>query len=211
MEKSRKNKKIVLVALLLLVVALSIGFAAFSSQLTISSSAAVKGDTNTFKVAFSESDSELTGNTAKATTSGAGATAEDGTFSGTELTGLKANFTGPGQSVTWSVYAYNEGAFDAFLNQVKVGKITCTAGQNTTQSYVDEAAKGISVKVTVGGDAFTATTIEATSGELTNNVLSKQTAEEVLVTIEYAAGSSIADGDFEVQIDPIQLSYSSVD
>ena len=210
MEKSRKNKKIVLIVLVLIVVGLSIGFAAFGSQLTINSSASVTMDGSTFKVGFSDSQTGLTGTSTTSTVVGTGVTAVDGQFANNNLTisGLAASFTGPGQSVTWKTYAYNDGQFDAFLKSVTVGKITCVADSEsgTTQAYVDEAAKGISIKVSVGGDKYS-----ATKTNITNSKLEIGKAEEVLITLEYADGSAIADGDFDVQIEPIQLNYSSVD
>ena len=210
MEKSRKNKKIVLVVLFMVVVGLSIGFAAFGSQLTINSSASVTMDGSTFKVGFSDSQTGLTGTATTSTTTGEGVTAVEGQFSNNNLTisGLSASFTGPGQSVTWKTYAYNDGQFDAFLKSVTVGKITCVADSEsgTTQAYVDEAAKGISIKVSVGGDVY-----QSTNTNVTNSKLEMGKAEEVLITLEYADGSAIADGDFDVQIEPIQLNYSSVD
>lgn len=210
MEKSRKNKKIILIVLVLVVVGLSIGFAAFGSQLTINSSASVTMDGSTFKVGFSDSQSGLTGTTTTSTKVGTGVTAAEGKFENNNLTisGLSASFTGPGQSVTWKAYAYNDGQFDAFLKSVTVGKITCVADSEsgTTQAYVDEAAKGISIKVSVGGDVY-----PTTNANITNSKLEIGKAKEVLITLEYADGSAIADGDFDVQIEPIQLNYSSVD
>ena len=210
MEKSRKNKKIILIVLVLVVEGLSIGFAAYGSQLTINSSASVTMDGSTFKVGFSDSQSGLTGTTTTSTKVGTGVTAEEGTFENNNLTisGLSASFTGPGQSVTWKAYAYNDGQFDAFLKSVTVGKITCVADSEsgTTQAYVDEAAKGISIKVSVGGDVY-----PTTNANITNSKLEIGKAKEVLITLEYADGSAIADGDFDVQIEPIQLNYSSVD
>lgn len=202
MEKSRKAKKSILIVLLLLVIGLTIGFAAFISELTISSSATVEGNAQNFKVAFSESETEITGNTA--TTAG-NATA-GGTFSGTALTGLKANFTAPGQTATWTVYAYNDGQFDAFLNDVTIGTITGTAGEGTTQSYVDEAVKGISVSVTVADDNYT-----QTATDVDGHKLEQGKGEAIVVTLAYAADSAIADGDFTVNIGDIKLNYESVD
>lgn len=202
MEKSRKAKKIVLIVLLLLVIGLTIGFAAFVSELTISSSATVEGNANNFKVAFSESATEVTGSTS---TIGENATA-GGTFSGTALSGLKAEFTAPGQTATWTVYAYNDGQFDAFLNDVTIGSITGKAGDGTTQSYVDEAVKGISISVKVGGASYSQTTTG-----LTSHKLEQGTGEEIIVTLTYAADSAIADGDFTVNIGDIKLNYESVD
>lgn len=201
MEKSRKTKKSVLIIVLLLVVGLSIGFAAFTQELTIQSSASVKGDTSTFKVAFSESPSEVTGSAATT-----GGKAQGGTFSGATLTGLTAEFTAPGQQATWELYAYNDGQFDAFLKAVTVGAITGTAKTGTTQAYVDEAIKGIKIKVTVGAAEY-ATTTE----DITAHKLEKTKGEKVKVTLEYAAGSAIADGDFTVNIGDIKLNYESMD
>jgi hypothetical protein len=210
MEKSRKAKKSILIILLLVVVGLSIGFAAFVSELTISSSATVVGDKNTFKVVFSESQTEVTGNTA--TVKGtAGASGTGGTFTGTALTGLTAEFTAPGQTVTWEVYAVNDGEFDAYLKDVIIGGITCTAKSGTTQSYVDEAAKGISIKVSVRGEEYTASKADIINHELTKDSGERGPGEKIIVTLTYAANSAIADGDFDVKIGDIKLNYESMD
>lgn len=207
MEKSRKAKKGILIALLLIVVALSVGFAAYQSNLTIKATATVKGDTASFSVRFSASQSEAIGGTPVYDSNGY---AQGGEFSEgpvLTLTNLKANFTAPGQTATWLVYAFNNGKFDAFLNSVNVGAITCTAAEGTDQTKVDLAASGISVKVTVGSKEFT----EATTTLSSTHKLGINTGEPVLVTLTYAAGSQIADGDFNVSIGDIVLNYESVD
>ena len=56
MERDRSAKIIAIVALCIAIVGLSIGFAAFSSNLTISSSANVKPDPSSFDVNFSTSN-----------------------------------------------------------------------------------------------------------------------------------------------------------
>lgn len=203
MEKSRKTKKSVLIILLLLVVGLSIGFAAFASKLTISSSATIKGNAQNFKVVFSDSATSVSGTSAVT----AGKATSGGSFSGTELTGLKAEFTEPGQTATWTVYAYNAGQFDAFLNDVTIGEITGTALSSTTQSFVDEAIKGVKVSVKVGAsNAYTTTT----SG-ISNHKLTQGNGEAITITLSYEAGSAIADGDFTVNIGEIKLNYESID
>lgn len=208
MEKSRRNKKIVLIVLLLIVVGLSIGFAAFTATLKIQSSASVIGDKNTFKVVFSESASEVTGS--QTAVSGV---ASAGTFNGTELTGLTATFTQPGQTATWEVYAFNAGQFDAFLKSVTfenatgaTSTIKGVAGDGTTQSYVDEAVKGMSIKVDVRGETYT-----ATKTGITNHKLTQADGEKITVTLSYDSTAAIADGDFTVNIGDILLGYESVD
>lgn len=203
MEKSRKTKKMILIVLLLVVVALSIGFAAYSSTLTIQSSALVKGDPDAFSVVFSSSDTESIGGTPIYD----GTYATGGTFekSARILTDLSATFDAPNQTATWKVYAYNDGSFPAYLNGITVGSITCTAKDGTDQTKVDDAAKGIKLSVTVGQ------TYTQTTNNITGHQLGIGHAEEVIVTLTYEDGSAIADGNFDVAIGDITLLYESVD
>ena len=204
MEKTRKMKKTILLVLLLVVVGLSIGFAAFSSNLTIRSSATVKPDASTFKVVFSASATESVGGSVVTD----GNYASGGTFDAntTTLEGLTATFTEPGQVATWEIYSFNAGAYDGYLNTVTLGEITCSAKTGTTDSMVQEAAKGIKLKVSAGDAIYDATT-EGISG----HILEQGKGEKIVVTLTYQAGSAIADGDFEVSIGDIKLGYDSVD
>ncbi len=204
MEKSRKAKKSILIILLLLVVGLSIGFAAFTSNLTIRSSATVTPNPNTFKVVFSSSKTESAGGSA--VTDGTYATG--GTFAqnATTLEGLTATFTAPGQTATWELYSFNDGEFDAFLNSVTVGDITCEAKEGTDADKVAEAAKGIKISVAVNSETYNTTT-----NGITGHTLAKGTGEKVTVTLSYESGSAIADGDFNVKIGDIVLGYDSID
>lgn len=204
MEKSRKMNKAILLVLLVLVVGLSIGFAAFTSNLTIKSSATVKPDATTFKIVFSTSNEESVGGSAVTD----GKYASGGTFAdgSTTLEGLKATFTEPGQTATWELYAYNDGAYDGFLNTVTLGKITCTPKEGTSADMVAAAANGIKLTVNVG-DATYQTTTEG----ITGHNLNQEAGEKIKVTLTYQAGSAIADGDFDVSIGDIILGYDSVD
>ena len=145
MERDRSAKIIAIVALCVAVVGLSIGFATFSNNLTIKSNAKVKPNASDFDVNFSTSNtSELDG-----TVSGIGtnsATAEDATIDNSDsptITGLKANFTEPGQKVTYSFYAHNAGKYVAYLNNVTYANVSgktatkvCTAGVGTDATMV---------------------------------------------------------------------------
>ena len=204
MEKTRKMNRTILLVLLVLVVGLSIGFAAFSSNLTIKSSAMVKPDASTFKIVFSTSDTDSIGGSA--VTDGKYTTGGSFADNSTTLEGLKATFTEPGQTATWELYSYNNGAYDGFLNTVTLGKITCTAKEGTSADMVAEAARGIKLTVEVGDATYTTTT-EA----ITGHNLDQEQGEKVKVTLEYLAGSAIADGDFDVAIGDIVLGYDSVD
>lgn len=53
MERDRKQKFIVMIALMVAIASMSLGFAAFSTTLNISSSATVSPDSSNFNVIFS--------------------------------------------------------------------------------------------------------------------------------------------------------------
>ena len=215
MERDRSAKIIAIVALCIAIVGLSIGFASFSNNLTIKSNATVSPNPNDFDVNFSTSNtSELDG-----TVSGVGtnsATAEDATIDNSDsptIAGLKANFTEPGQKVTYSFYAHNAGKYKAYLNNVTYSNVSgetatkvCTAGVGTDATMVEAACNGISVSVKVGNDTYT-----GSMDSITNHKLELDAYEEVVVTIEYNSSASRADGDFEVSFGDIILTYNSVD
>ena len=215
MERDRSAKIIAIVALCVAIVGLSVGFAAFSNELTINSNATVSPNASDFDVNFSTSNtSEQDG-----TVSGVGtnsATAEDATIDNSDsptITGLKANFTEPGQKVTYSFYAQNAGKYVAYLNNVTYANVSgktatkvCTAGVNTDTTMVEAACNGISVSVKVKNDTYT-----GSMNSITNHLLGLDEYEEVVVTIEYSASAKRADGDFEVAFGDITLTYDSVD
>ena len=71
---------------------------------------------------------------------------------------------------------------------------------------VASACQGISIKVKVGTTTFVEPTPTITSHELPIDQY-----EPVEVTIEYKTGAARADGDFQVKIGDIVLTYGSVD
>ena len=217
MEKNRKIQIIAIVALVIGIVGLSIGFAAFSSVLNIQASANVKPDSSTLNVDFSSAEDKVeiaeitptaTPNTL-VTTNGVIDNSGDPTISN-----LSATFTEPGQSVVYKFYAYNAGELNAYLKSIVFSNVTgqnatkiCTAAQGTTDTLVQKACDKISVKVKVGNE------LETTTGKasITGHALSKGNGELVTVTLEYEAGADRADGDFTVAFGNITLNYSSVD
>lgn len=217
MEKNRKIQIIAIVALVIGIVGLSIGFAAFSSVLNIQTSANVKPDSSTLNVDFSTAEDKMeiaeiiqtaTPNSL-VTTNGVIDNSGDPTISK-----LSATFTEPGQSVVYKFYAYNAGELNTYLKSIVFSNVTdqnatkiCTAGQGTTDALVQKACDKISVKIKVGNE------LETTTGKasITGHALSKGNGELVTVTLEYEAGADRADGDFTVAFGNITLNYSSVD
>ena len=237
MDRDRRARVIAIAALLVGVVGLSLGFAAFSNTLTIKSSAEVNVDENTFNVDFADSTGDtsatsVTPTLTPATGEPAGFTGETATINNAPagapvLQKLHATFTRPGQSVTYTFKTKNVGEIKAYLTSINFANATggsttkvCTAKEVTspatpaTDSLVQAACAGISITVTLGSESFTATTPRASFTSQTAHDLEKTgsnpDSEDVTVVIAYAAGSAQADGDFDVAFGDITLNYSSV-
>ena len=213
MEKNRTVQLVAILALVVGVVGLSIGFAAFSNTLKIQSSAEVTPSKDTLNVDFSSSDTAVETSKITPVTDPVGVVATEATIDNTSdptIKNLSATFKEPGQKAVYSFYAYNAGELEAYLKSIVAGANStkvCTAKEGTTDALVQKACNGISVKVKVGSEA------ETNSGvaNISNHSLVKKASEQVTVTLEYAAGSDRADGDFTVSFGDITLNYSSVD
>lgn len=213
----RNSKVIAIVALCVAVIGLTVGFAAFSNLLTISSEASVKPDASTFKVVFSSSDSSLSTSPIIPVKSPDSIIAKNGIINNSStptISGLSATFTQPGDKVTYTFYARNEGEYDAFLNNINFNNVSgdstskkCTAGYETTESLVQAACDDIILSIKVGNESEVTTS----QSSITDHLLSKSGSEEIIVEIEYTAGGSRADGDFTVEFGDISLTYGSVD
>ena len=217
MEKNRTVQLIAILALVVGVIGLSIGFAAFSNTLKIQSSANVTPSKDTLNVDFSSSSTAVEADEITAVSDPLGLVTTKATIDNTNdptIKNLSVTFTEPGQKAVYTFYAYNAGELEAYLKSIVYANATgsnsnkvCTAKEGTTDALVQKACNGISVKVKVGSEAETNSGI----ANISNHSLAKNASEQVTVTLEYAAGSDRADGDFTVNFGDITLNYSSVD
>ncbi len=217
MEKNRSAQVIAIVALVVGVVGLSIGFAAFSSVLNIQTSANVKPDSNTMNVDFSSAEDKVSIAEIIPTATPSSLVTTNAVIDNSgdpTISNLSAKFTEPGQTVVYKFYAYNAGELNAYLKSIVFGNVAgqnttkaCTALDGTTDALVQKACEKISVKVKVGNE------IETSTGKasITGHTLNKGTGEMVTVTLEYEAGAERADGDFNISFGDITLNYSSAD
>ena len=239
MEKDRSSKIIAVIALTFAVIGLSLGFAAFSSRLTIEPRAVVIPEDN-MRVIFSNvngtpTDTTVTGtmNTAmqnaKTRLQAAGVVAPnlpaaaDATIDNTNLkapkiSNLKATFTAPGQSVEYTFYAYNEMTYTAYLKSIifDTSKYSCQPGTNTDATTAASVCQSIKVEVSVNE---TASADVVGNGSTTKNEFSASAAhaltgtsgEAVVVTISYPENSPETNGDVTVRLPDVQLNYSSAE
>ena len=207
MEKNNRTLKyLAIVSLLVSVIGVSLGFAAFSSTLRIVATANVSPSSTLYNGGSLSlnSDSVLTGNVSATTTGGA--TAEAATLTESNIQNINVNFTAPGQSATYSFYSINGSEFASYLNSIVFGSKTCTASSGTTDLYVQAACDDIAITVSVGNHSYSSTD-ETISG----HSLASGASEPVAVTIAYAAGGDEADGNFSVNFGTTTLTYGTVD
>lgn len=225
MEKDRRTKVIAIVGLVVAVAALSLGFAAFTQNLVIKSSAKVNPSDTKLNVLFSSSGTAQKEDPVAADPStGEAQTGTDATIVNTgtnpTISGLHADFTDKNQTVTYSFFVHNASDYVAYLRSVTFANATdsdsykkCTAGTDTTESTVNSASGAacddVSLKISVGGDEYN-TTNAAISGKSIN----VDGYTPVIVTISYATETTthpLPDGDFSVAFGDITLGYSSID
>ena len=217
MEKNRNAQVIAIVALVVAVLGLSVGFASFSNVLNIQSSANVKPDSSTLNVDFSSSIDSVTVAEITPTATPNSIVTTNATIDNSAdptISNLSATFTEPGQSAVYKFYAYNAGELNAYLKSIVYANVAgsnatkvCTAKEGTTDALVQKACENILVKVKVGNELETATG----KASITGHSLAKKTGEMITVTLEYAAGAERTDGDFSVAFGNITLNYSSAD
>lgn len=159
MERNRQTKILSIIALVLAITGMSLGFAAFSSTLTISSSATVTPNDDNFSVEIigmdSNGDYTLTDTilgVAEGNATGSNATVTNGKT--LTISNINVSFTEPGQRVWYRFIIKNTGMYDTYMKsgQVKAlsgqdSPIVCTAadGSNVTQSLMDDACSAIDV------------------------------------------------------------------
>ena len=218
MTENNGYRTVAIIALVLGVIGVSLGYVAFSSTLTITTTAEVVPDASKFNVDFSSSaattfeEQDITPTLSQSNDANFTATdAEIDNTSDPTLTNLHAHYTEPGQTVTYDVYAYNRGEYVAYLNSITFDSTTnakaCTPRTGTDATMVAAACDDITLTVTVGSTGPTTTTVDPIS----NHSLGIGASELVTVVIEYASGAAIADGGFDVTFPDIVLTYDSVD
>lgn len=222
MKKNRKSKKTVAIILSIAILGLSLGFAAFSNELRIESSADVNLENN-LKVYFSSlenSQSTAVGeNNIYLSETYLGFSAAtpiiDNSVPGAPLlSNLKATFVRPGQSVRYSFFVHNASDYDIQLTSIEFGTKKCTAKTGTDQNLVNNACDEIDLSVEIGSDTnvVTRTQNTATSSTVTNHFLTAEEYEPIYIVLSYnelAGENTTVNGDFEVSFGDVKLTYSS--
>ena len=239
MRQNRQSKLVAILALCVSVVGLTLGFAAFSNTLTISSSATVKPDQKEFllkayglesaddstevwipDVYTSEKISKPLVYGGSASDAKIESSYDENGSNKITISNLHATWTEPKSGTEYWFMIKNEGKYDAYLQQSEFDKITnindsivCTAASGTDDEMAQSACEGMSID------------IEATSSDQTqrlskygvagtdfikiNKYVSESSSDYILIMIQLYYDGERADGDFTVDFPDITLEFTS--
>ncbi len=220
MEKGRRSKSLFILGLSLLLLGTTIGFAAFSANLNISSSATVTPNEEDFKVVVSGSGTDSSVDVVSPNIVG-DAIAGDAKIinsNGSSSTNINVDFTEPGQSVTYEFFVHNVGQYDAFLNTLTFKNVidsdsrkicNVAEGSEATLELVNKACEDIELSIDLRqGTEFINFKDSMSFDEIK---LKKGYVSSGKINITYPEESERADGAFNVQFGDIELTYSSAD
>lgn len=238
MKKVRNSKIIAILALCVSVVGLTLGFAAFSNTLTISSSATVSPDASDFKLVLYglpqryfgdyDIDSEIFRNVnAYTSTSHAGAFGLNGvgdfeyaTIDNDNLTlsNIKATFKEPNDGVNYIMVLKNEGKYDAYIDvsEFVFPNHVCIPDEGTTPEYVDEICPDILFNINIGHYDNATGRIDwdiTKYFDENGNILIPMNSHvyiSVVMVYDYIQGQARADGGFSVKWEDAKINFSTV-
>ena len=145
MEKDKSGRIIAVVALAIGVFALSLGFAAYSSRLDITSNAIVQVGDDDWEVGFSNVTTGVATTTTTISQSGTSSTVSGASAGSIDLTQFTiTQNTAPtlsttnGSKVEYDFHIVNEGRLDAFLNAITMGSLSCEYVASGTTRTTDD-------------------------------------------------------------------------
>jgi hypothetical protein len=231
MEKERGSKLIAVIALVLAVAGLSIGFAAFSSTLNITTNSNVSVSGDNWDVGFSPNGSTMAAKT----------TAEASTITGSGVTNagtmklMKYTLypdtaatisTTANEAVTYSFYIKNAGNIDAVLDSISFGSLTCAYNTSASDRTIDQDASNVgatqsatsngtisnadcatmfNVKLTIDGTDYT-----PSSSSFNNTITHGQNvAASLTITSTGSTPTTLPTGDFVVTLGATTVNYKS--
>ena len=175
MNNNGKEMKILVVAALIIsIVAIGIGFAAFSETLTINGNASVQ--TSSWKVKFSE--------LSKAATTGTATEVTAPTLSDTTIETYNVTFKTPGDSVSYNIKVSNTGTYNAKITTATIPTPTCTGavGQATADTDATKVCDKLTYTLVYGDDDTTA----AGQAVAVGDTLKAGETRPMVLTLKYA-------------------------
>lgn len=203
MEKERGTRIIALAALCIAVVGVSIGFATFARQFTITG-------TDTTIV---EQGEDVFAN------GGLYLTTTDGTITAeTTWSGLTGTITDANRTITYTATINNTTSYDAYLSAVSSnsGKLVCTAvtpaqtNDDTVQAACNKLTLTLAIGDTYSGNITKAAALSSSGLNDGTRTVDASSTETITLTLTLANDAVMPDGDFTVTIPGITFDYTSL-
>ena len=220
MEKSSNGKIIAVIALVVAVAGLSVGFAAFSSTLNIGSTTQAQIDTNLWNVGFADTNGDMAGLTTATPVAGSNSNGSINMLKYTLSQGTAATLsTRSGSSVTYNFKIKNAGQINAVLNSITAGGLTCEYSTNNAGRIMEQDnTPNTGAQVTQGtgtiADTDCRTMFTATwtvSPATYNNTINKTESVDASLTIASTGTTptNVPNGDFTVTLGNTTVVYGS--
>ena len=171
-NNGREMKVLVVAALIISIVAIGIGFAAFCETLTINGNASVQ--TSSWKVKFSSLGTAVKTGTAAEVTAP--------TLSDTVIQTYSATFKTPGDSISYKVAVSNTGTYNAKISTVTIPTPTCTGKEGEATAATDATKVCDKLEYTLvyaSGDA------KAGQAVAVGDTLGKDETRNMVLTLKY--------------------------
>ena len=237
MERNNGVRLLAVVALVVAIAGLSLGFAAFSTTLKIDTVANVTAGTNNWNVGFSADGTNIAGTSiANDAVVNANETGNPGVLNVTKYTiSQKTNATlatTTGSSVSYNFKVLNKGSLTAYLDSVTFDTpaVTCANADPTSSSIIEgtasagtsttggnsstisdaDCAKMFGVTLTLGGVDYSSTPVSVTPAQIASNGYA-----QAILTVAYKdtedarAVAATLDGDIVVSLGSISVVYTS--
>ena len=217
MEKNRQLKIMFIVALVLSITAMTLGFAAFSSALNISSSASVtpNGDDFNIRLVGINGDNKMIVGSSSISGNEPVTIMDDGRT----ISGITAKLAKPGDKVQFWALLYNAGKYDAYFDSAIINKIVgedstrkcISSGENTVSAeLLDEVCSDISVGFGLFDYDEGTGKVDTSTFYSFGDIIEKGKKYLLSFNINYDARGIYADGDFEVIFGNASFSFSTV-
>lgn len=199
MEKDRGFKIIAIAALLLSVIGLSIAYAGYTATLTVEGTATVS---SAWKVIWKD----LSAGTATGYASVEGKTLAIDSTSKQSISGFIGTLKAPGDTITYTWKAANDGEINANLTGVSLGSLSCApaATGGSTAAEATAVCGKLEVAFKYDGAALTSST---------TGVLNKNTTKDVEMKITYKdVGDPVElSGDVAVTLSTTSFTYEQAE
>ena len=218
MEKRDGTKVVALVALVVAVVALSVGFATFTATLNITNAKAVieKNDVFSANVQYTGTPTcYYTGGDSSTDITSGSEVYSHGEASGHSWANVKVPLTMDHKSVTCTATVTNSSIYAATLTEITSNGtyLTYTNGTGSdAATNAETVLQNTTVTVTIGGSGNSDTiTYNKAAAKTTNlsNVIQPNGTATVTLLIEYGSSGPAADGDVTINIPLVDFTYES--